>query len=72
MNKKKTVSFDLHVKIQRMHVWTFAYQKARENNWISAILDRQRFELRKQILEDLLLEIGFFSRDSSKNGTDSN
>lgn len=58
----KEVRFDSNVKIHNMHVWTFAYHEARKSNWISSVLDRQRFELRKQILEKLLTEIGFFSK----------
>lgn len=45
-----------------MHVWTFAYREARKSNWISNILDRHRFELRKLLLEELLTEIRFFSK----------
>lgn len=60
----KSVSFAPNVKIQHMHVWSFAYHEARKNNinWISNILDRERFKLRKQILEEMLTEIGFFRR----------
>lgn len=60
----KKVRFNPNIEIRHMHVWTFAYREARKNsNWISNILDRQRFELRKQILEEQLTEIGFFSRN---------
>lgn len=45
-----------------MHVWTFAYREVRKSNWISNILDRHRFELRKLLLEELLTEIRFFSK----------
>lgn len=58
----KRVSFDPRVKIRHMHVWTFAYREARKSNWESSVLDRERFELRKQQLEAKLFEIGFFSR----------
>lgn len=64
--KMKRVSFDDNVKIQNMHVWRFAYREARKYNWISAVLDRHRFELRKEILDDLLTEIGFFSKKCYK------
>lgn len=60
--KMKRVSFDDSVKIQNMHVWIFAYREARKHNWMSAVLDRQRFELRKQKMESMLARIGFFSR----------
>lgn len=59
----KSVSFDPNIKIQHMYVWTFAYREARKSNWISYILDRHRFELRKLILEELLAEIRFFSKE---------
>lgn len=59
----KRVRFDCNVQIHNMHVWTFAYREARKgSNWISNILDSMRFELRKQILEEELTKIEFFSR----------
>lgn len=61
-NVKKRVTFDPLVRIQNTHVWAFAYQSARESEWMRFAADRYRFELRKQKLESLLAEIGFFSR----------
>lgn len=59
---KKSVSFDSNVKIHYMHVWSFAYRKAREGDWMRDAADRFRFDLRKQKLEALLTRIDFFSR----------
>lgn len=67
-NKKmKKVSFDPHVKIQNMYLWTFAYHAARLCDWRRCAADRYRFALRKQRLEAMLVEIGFFSYQ--KNGS---
>lgn len=62
MNEVKSVRFYPNVKILHMHVWTFAYRDARKSNWRSLVLDRYRFEMRKQILEKLLTQCGFFSK----------
>lgn len=45
-----------------MYAWTFAYRRARESEWMIYAADRYRFELRKQRMEAMLTEIGFFSR----------
>lgn len=58
----KRVNFDSKVRVQQMHVWSFAYREARKSNWISNFLDRHRFEIRKQLLEDELTRVEFFSR----------
>lgn len=59
-NKKK-VSFNLNNNsILNMRVWAFAYRKARKSDWMRITADRYRFELRKQRLEAMLIEIGFF------------
>ena len=58
----KSVSFDSKVKIQHMHTWSFAYREARRSNWLSVVSDRQRFETRKQKLEEELAKIRFFSK----------
>lgn len=58
-NNKK-ISFNPHVKIQNMYVWTFAYQAARKSDWMRIAADRYRFELRKKSLETKLAKIGFF------------
>lgn len=60
IDKTKRVSFNPNVHIQNMHVWTFAYREARKNDWQSIAADRYRFNLRKQRMETLLSEIGFF------------
>lgn len=63
MNEKiKKVSFDPNVKILHMHVWTFAFQKARKSDWMKIAADRYRFELRKKQMEAMLAKINFFSR----------
>lgn len=61
-NQLKRVSFDPIVKIQNLHVWSFAYHEARKSEWMRITADRYRFELRKQNIEALLAKIGFFSR----------
>lgn len=61
----KRVSFDSDVKVQNMHVWTFAYHEARKSEWMRFAADRYRFELRKKQLEAMLVKIGFFSRNKS-------
>lgn len=58
---KKSVSFDFNVKILNMHAWTFAYHEARKNDWMRIPADRYRFDLRKKMLEAMLVEIDFFS-----------
>lgn len=63
----KNVRFDPNVKVHHMHVWAFAYRAARKSNCDSNILDKMRFDLRKKILEVLLTEIGFFSRNKKLN-----
>lgn len=60
--KKKSVSFDSNVRIHYMHVWTFASRKAREGDWMRNAADKFRFIIRKQKMEALLAEIGFFAR----------
>lgn len=63
MNEKiKKVSFDPHVKILHMRVWTFAFQEARKSDWMRFAADRYRFELRKNQMESMLAKINFFSR----------
>lgn len=62
MDRVKSVSFDSNVKILNMYVWTFAYHEARKSDWMRFAADRYRFELRKQRLEAMLAEAGFFSR----------
>lgn len=49
-----------------MHAWTFAYRRARESEWMRYAADRYRFELRKQQMEAMLTEIGFFASSSSR------
>lgn len=58
----KKVSFDSNIKILNMHVWSFAYNEARKNNWKTIAADRYRFDLRRQRFEAMLAKIGFFSR----------
>lgn len=50
----KKVSFDPNVKIFHMFVWPFAYREARRGE---NVLDKLRFEIRKQLLEAQLEEI---------------
>lgn len=67
--KKKSVSFDSSVKIHHMYVWTFAYREARKIDWINAYeaeISKFRFALRQQEMEEILSEIGFFSRQNKK------
>lgn len=60
------MSFDSKVKVRQMHAWSFAYREARKSNWISNVLDRHRFEIRKLLLEDDLTKVEFFSRKIKK------
>lgn len=62
MKEMKKVRFDSCVKILNMYVWSFAYREARKSDWESVALDRCRFQLRKKRMEEMLAEIGFFSR----------
>lgn len=60
---EKSVRFNLNKnQLHIMHVWAFAYHEARKSNFMSIAADRYRFNLRKQKLEELLLKIGFFSK----------
>lgn len=63
----KRASFDSNVKIQYLHAWSFAYREARKSEWMRHSVDRYRFDLRRQKLEALLVEIGFFSRQNMCN-----
>ena len=56
----KSVRFNPIVEIQYMHVWTFAYHEARKSDWTKFAADRYRFELRKEKMEKMLINIGFF------------
>lgn len=63
MTLVRSVCFDLKVKIQYLHVWSFAYREARKSHWI---LDRERFEIRKQLLNVKLERCDFFSKKVKK------
>lgn len=63
MTLTKSVCFDLKVRFQYLHVWSFAYQEARKSNWV---LDRVRFEIRKQLLNEKLERCDFFSKKVKK------
>lgn len=63
---QKSVSFNSKVKVQHMHAWSFAYRESRKSKWISMVLDRQRFESRKRLLEAELEKSRFFSRKIKK------
>lgn len=47
-----------------MFAWSFAYRKARISDFdrVQIMLDKFRFEIKKQLLEEALNEIGFFSK----------
>lgn len=60
MDRVKKVSFDPNVKVQNMHVWSFAYHEARKSEWMKNAADRYRFDLRKQNFGKMLTK--FFSR----------
>lgn len=58
---KKSVCFDLNIKILHMHVWTFAYREARKScDWMRIAADRYRFEIRKEKMETMLTKNNFF------------
>lgn len=61
----KKVHFNPNVKIHHMFVWSFAYRKARISDFdrIQIMLDKFRFEIRKELLEEQLEKVGFFSRN---------
>lgn len=65
-HKGKKVKFDSEVKILYMHVWSYAYHKARKSNWMQIAADRYRFNMRRERVEALLTEIRFFSRQMLK------
>lgn len=62
----KKVHFNPNVEVLHMHAWAFAYRKARTSEWRSIVLDRHRFEHRKQLLEKELEKIEFFTKKNQE------
>lgn len=57
IERKKSVKFDLQLKIHVMHVWKFAYEQARKDIWQEKGRDRVRFEKRIKDLSKILTPI---------------
>lgn len=53
----RKVAFDPNIKVFNMYVWTFAYSKARRNNWIQIAADRDRFQKRINDTSEILSHI---------------